>query len=176
MQSARRTAAVTARQTAALYRLSKSVRRCFSHSSAVVRHPPTSFAFSKSRSRRSATSGKLRWTRLPADRRKQFDTAEDQLRRAMDLAPRQVGRVLDLAKYLARHGRIQESEAAFDRAERLEPNNAGVKFARARIYVEQKRNLDQARELLKSYLQSQLTPDDPSREQAEKLLRQITGA
>jgi tetratricopeptide (TPR) repeat protein len=111
-----------------------------------------------------------------ADRRKQFDTAEEQLRRAMELAPRQAGRVIDLAKYLAKHGQIQESEAAFDRAERLEPNNPGVKFARARVYVEQKRNLDKARELLKTYLASQLTPDDPSREQAQKLLRQITGA
>jgi tetratricopeptide (TPR) repeat protein len=111
-----------------------------------------------------------------ADRRKQFDTAEDQLRRAMELAPKQVGRVIDLAKYLAKHGQIQESEAAFDRAERLEPNNPGVKFARARVYVEQRRNLDKARELLKSFLGSQLTPDDPSREQAQKLLRQITGA
>jgi tetratricopeptide (TPR) repeat protein len=111
-----------------------------------------------------------------ADRRKQFDTAEEQLRRAMELAPRQVGRVIDLAKYLAKHGRIQESEAAFDRAERLDPNNPGVKFARARVYIEQKRNLDKARVLLRSYLESKLTPDDPSREQAQKLLRQIMGA
>ena len=111
-----------------------------------------------------------------ADRRKQFDTAEKQLRRAMELAPRQVGRVVDLARYLARHGRIQESEAAFDRAERLDPKSPKVKFARARVYVEQKRNLDKAKELLHEYLQSDLTPDDPPREQAEKLLRQVSGA
>jgi tetratricopeptide (TPR) repeat protein len=111
-----------------------------------------------------------------ADRRKQFDSAEEQLRRAMELAPRQVGRVIDLAKYLAKHGRIQESEATFDRAERIAPNSPQVEFARARVYVDQKRNLDKARELLKKYLESQLTPDDPSREQAEKLLRQIAGA
>lgn len=111
-----------------------------------------------------------------ADRRKQFDTAEEQLRRAMELAPKQPGRVIDLAKYLAKHGQIQESEAVFDQAERLEPNNPGVKFARARVYIEQRRNLDKARELLRTYLDSRLTPDDPSREQAQKLLRQITGA
>jgi len=111
-----------------------------------------------------------------ADRRKQFDTAEEQLRRAMELAPRQVGRVLDLAKYLAKHGRIQESEAAFDRAERLAPNSPQVAFIRAHVYVEQKRNLDKARALLEKYIQSPLTPDDPSREQAEKLLHQIEGA
>lgn len=111
-----------------------------------------------------------------ADRRKQFDTAEEQLRRAMDLAPRQVGRVLDLAKYLAKHGHIQESEAAFDQAEQLAPNSPQVEFARAHIYVEQKRNLVKARALLEKYLQSHLTPDDPSREQAQKLLQKIAGA
>ena len=110
-----------------------------------------------------------------ADKRKQFDTAADQLRKAMELAPRQAGRALDLARYLAKHGRIQESEAAFDHAERLAPNNPVVSFARARVYIEQKRNLDKARELLHKYLQCDLTPDDPPREQAEKLLRQASG-
>jgi len=111
-----------------------------------------------------------------ADKRKQFDTAEEQLRRAMDLAPRQVGRILDLAKYLAKRGRYQESEAAFDRAEKLEPHSPKVFFARAHIYVQQKRNLDKAKNLLIKYLQSDLTPDDPPREQAEKLLKQVTGS
>ena len=107
-----------------------------------------------------------------ADRRKQFDTAADQLRRAMELAPHHVGRVIDLAKYLAKHGHIQESEAAFERAEHLAPISPAVDFARARVYVEQRRNLDKAKELLHKYLQCDLTPDDPPREQAEKLLRQ----
>ncbi len=110
-----------------------------------------------------------------ADKRNQFETAEQQLRRAMELAPRQAGRAIDLARYLAKHGRIQESEATFDHAERLAPNNPVVSFARARIYIEQKRNLDKAKELLHKYLQSDLTPDDPPREQAEKLLKQVSG-
>ncbi len=110
-----------------------------------------------------------------ADRRKQFDTAEEQLRRAIELAPRQVGRVLDLARYLAKRGRISESEAAFDQAERLAPQAPKVLFTRARTYVEQKRNLGQAKDLLQQYLRSQLTPDDPSREQAEKLLKEASG-
>jgi len=110
-----------------------------------------------------------------ADRRKQFDTAEEQLRRAIELAPRQVGRVLDLARYLAKRGRISESEAAFDQAERLAPQAPKVLFSRARTYVEQKRNLGQAKDLLQQYLHSQLTPDDPSREQAEKLLKEASG-
>jgi tetratricopeptide (TPR) repeat protein len=110
-----------------------------------------------------------------ADKRRQFDTAEEQLRRAIDLAPRQVGRVLDLARYLARHGRIAESEAAFDQAEHMAPNAPKVSFARARMYVEQKRNLERARDLLNQYLRSNLTPDDPSREQAQKLLKEASG-
>ena len=111
-----------------------------------------------------------------ADRRKQFDTAEEQLRRAMELAPRQVGRVLDLARYLAKHGRIPESEATFDKAEQIAPDSPKVHFARARTYIEQKRNLERAKALLDQYLHSNLTPDDPPREQAEKLLREASGA
>ncbi len=111
-----------------------------------------------------------------ADKRKEYDTAVDQLRRAMELAPRHVGRVLDLARYLAKHGRIEESEAAFDKAEQLAPNSPKVCFARAGVYVEQRRNLDRAKVLLRKYLQSDLTPDDPPREKAEKLLREASGA
>ena len=110
-----------------------------------------------------------------ADKRKQFDTAEEQLRRAMELAPHQVGRVLDLARYLAKRGRIQESDAAFDRAEHMAPDSPRVSFARARAYIEERRNLDKAKELLLKYLRSDLTPDDPPREQAQKLLREVTG-
>ncbi len=111
-----------------------------------------------------------------SDRRKQFDTAEEQLRRAIELAPHQVGRVLNLARYLARQGRIAESEAAFGQAERLAPHSPKVAFARAQTYVQQKRNLGQAKALLHQYLQSNLTPGDPSREQAEKLLKEASGA
>jgi len=121
--------------------------------------------------RRDPAEGHLAQARL-AERRKQYDTVEEQLRRAIDLAPRQVGRVLDLARYLSTQGRIPESEAAFDRAKQLAPDSPRVAFARAQTYIEQKRNLGQAKALLNQYLQSDLTPDDPSREQAEKLLRQ----
>ncbi|MGP0076425.1 MAG: tetratricopeptide repeat protein [Bryobacteraceae bacterium] len=111
-----------------------------------------------------------------ADRRKQFDSAEEQFGRAAQMASRQVGRVLDLARSLARQGRISESEAAFDQAEQLEPNSPQVSFARARTYIEQKRNLEQARALLIQYLRSNPTPDEPSRQQAEKLLKEASGA
>lgn len=124
---------------------------------------------------RNPAEGQFVQSRL-ADQRKQFDTPEEQLRHAIELAPRQVGRLLDLARYLARHGRIQESEAAFDKAEQLAPNSPEVEFARAGMYVEQKRNLDRARALLIQYLGSELTAGDPPREQVEKLLREASGA
>lgn len=110
-----------------------------------------------------------------AERRKQFDTAEEQLRRAVELAPRQVGRVLDLARYLAKQGRVQESEAAFQQAQKIAPDSPRVLYARAQTYVETKRNLDQAKALLRKYLESNLTPDDPKREEAQKLLQKASG-
>jgi hypothetical protein len=48
-------------------------------------------------------------------------------------------------------------------------------YAKASIYIETHRKLDQARALLETYLRSPLTPDDPSREAAEKLLKQANG-
>lgn len=109
------------------------------------------------------------------DRKKHYDGAEDQFRRAIALAPRQVGRVVDLARYLAKQGRIQESDAAFRQAEALAPNSPKVLYAKAHTYIEQKRNLEEARVLLQRYLQCNLTPEDPSREQAKRLLKQASG-
>jgi tetratricopeptide (TPR) repeat protein len=111
-----------------------------------------------------------------ADRRKQFDTAEQHFRRAMQLAPKQVGRVIDLARYLAKRGRVQESDEVFAQAEKIAPGSPKLLYSRARTYVETKRNLDQARKLLQQYMQSNLTPEDPPREDAQKLLRKASGA
>ncbi len=107
-----------------------------------------------------------------AEQGKDFSKAEQQLRKAMEAAPQQVGRVLDLARFLARRGRHQESEAEFRRAEQLAPQNPKILFERAAAYVEAKRNLDQARTLLQRYLSLPLSPDDPPRHEAEKLLRE----
>lgn len=110
---------------------------------------------------------------IVADRKKEYDTAEQQFRRAAELAPRQVGRILVLARYLANHGRVRESDALFDQAARMAPNSPKVLFERAASYINEKRDLDVARELLQRYLQSPLTPDDPPRERAEALLKKI---
>ena len=110
-----------------------------------------------------------------ADRRKRFDDAEQQLRRAVELAPREVGRVLDLASYLSKLGRTPESDAAFARALKLAPNSPRVLYRVAETYVRDRRNLDKARDLLRQYLASDLTPDDPPRTKAEELLRKADG-
>jgi tetratricopeptide (TPR) repeat protein len=109
-----------------------------------------------------------------AEKRKEFTTAEQQLRRASELAPRQVGRVIDLAKFLAKAGRYQESDDAFRRAEALAPDSPKLMFERAGTYIRSKRNIEIAKQLLKRYLDAPLTPDDPPRRDAEELLRQVS--
>ena len=107
-----------------------------------------------------------------AERRKDYGKAEEQLRRAMQAAPTQVGRVVDLAKFLSKQGRIEESEQTFRAAERIAPNNPRLLYNRAETYIKAGRNIETARELLKRYLSANLSPDDPSRQDAEKLLKQ----
>jgi tetratricopeptide (TPR) repeat protein len=111
-----------------------------------------------------------------AEKRSEYATAEVQLRRALELAPRQVGRVLDLAKFLANQGRQQESDALFEKAELMAPEAPKVWFARADTLIKQKRNLDEARRLLEKYVQSSsITPDDPPKNDAQRLLKQVAG-
>lgn len=111
-----------------------------------------------------------------AEERREYRSAEENLRRAAELAPQQVGRILDLAKFLAKQGRFQESEQSFQRAEKIAPDSPKVMFVRADTYIRNGRNLDTARQLLKRYLSARLTPDDPPRYEAEKLLKQASGS
>lgn len=108
-----------------------------------------------------------------AVRRKEFRAAEQHFRTAMELAPRQVGRVLDLARFLSNQGRHRESEELIARAEKLAPENPKVIFEKAQNYVRAGRNLDAARSLLEKYIRMPLGPDDPSRHEALKLLKQL---
>ena len=110
-----------------------------------------------------------------AEKRKQFGSAEEHLQRAAQMAPQQVGRLIDLAKFLAKQGRYQESEQSLQNAEKIAPDSPQVIYARADMYISQGRHLDTARKLLKRYLQAQLTPDDPPRAEAEKLLKKASG-
>ena len=110
-----------------------------------------------------------------AEKRKEFSSAEEHLRLAAEAAPHQVGRLIDLAKFLASQGKYQESEQNFQRAEQISPNNPKLLYARAETYIRTGRNKEVARKLLKQYLQAQLNPELPSRSEAEKLLQQIGG-
>ena len=108
-----------------------------------------------------------------AEKQKKLPIAEQHLREAIEAAPAEPGRLIDLARFLARQRRYSDSDAAFDRAAELAPDSAGLKFQRARTYVDANRNLDLARKLLQEYLSSSLTPDDPPRADAQKLLQKI---
>jgi tetratricopeptide (TPR) repeat protein len=107
------------------------------------------------------------------EHRKEYDSAEQHLRTALELAPRQVGRVIALAKYLSAHGRNKESDALFDQAERIAPEDPRVIYERASAYVQSGRNLDEARRLLRRYLRAPITPSDPPKSEAESMLRKI---
>jgi Flp pilus assembly protein TadD len=110
-----------------------------------------------------------------ADRAKDYAAAEAHLLRARELAPTDAGRIVDLARYVAKRGRLQEADVLFELARKLAPSQPRVDFAEARLDIEYRRNLEQARRLLQQYLRANLTPDDPPREEAEKLLRRAGG-
>jgi tetratricopeptide (TPR) repeat protein len=111
-----------------------------------------------------------------AEKRKEFHTAEARLKQAIDAAPRQVGRFIDLAKLYFKQGKIQEADQSIARAEEISPNSPKLMFVKAEFYIKSKRNLGVARELLKRYMSMTLTPDDPSKADAEKLLKQAQGS
>jgi tetratricopeptide (TPR) repeat protein len=110
-----------------------------------------------------------------AERDKNYGDAEQHLRRAIELAlhelaPQQAARMMELARFLARRGRIKESDELFDQALRIAPQDRRITFYRAETYIEGKRNLSDARTLLETYLRSPLTPEDPPRQKAQELL------
>jgi tetratricopeptide (TPR) repeat protein len=109
-----------------------------------------------------------------ADKRKDYNAAESHFRRAFEMAPRQVGRIVDLARYLSNHGKAQESDALFAQAEKIAPNEPRVIFEKASHLVRTKKNLTEAKALLQKYLRSPISADDPPRAEAERLLKQAS--
>jgi tetratricopeptide (TPR) repeat protein len=107
------------------------------------------------------------------DKRRHYDVAERNLRQALELAPKEMHRVLVLARYLAKRGRMEESDTLFAQAAKMEPENPRVLYFRAETYVESRRDLEEARRLLERYIALPLTPDDPPRESAQALLNKI---
>jgi tetratricopeptide (TPR) repeat protein len=111
-----------------------------------------------------------------AQKRKEYAKAEAHLRQAIAADPKDVGHLVALAKFLATQGRTDESDAVFVEAAALRPDAPSVWYARADVLIKQKRDLREARNLLQRYLHAPLTPDDPSRDEAARLLKQTGGA
>jgi tetratricopeptide (TPR) repeat protein len=111
-----------------------------------------------------------------AQKRKEYQSAEEHLRRAIAASPNAIGHVIALAQLLAQEGKIKESDASFQRAQQINPNSPRVWFAEADALIKQRRNLDEARNLLEKYVQAPVTADDPPKQQAFKLLKEAGGA
>jgi Flp pilus assembly protein TadD len=111
-----------------------------------------------------------------AEKRKELGSAEEQLRRAIEASPQRIGRFIDMARFLAKQGRFQEADQNIAHAEKIAPNAPKLIFAKADLYVKHKRNLDVAKSLLKKYMSMSLSPDDPPRSDAAKLLKQVQGS
>jgi len=111
-----------------------------------------------------------------AEKRKEFKSAEDLLRRAIDASPQRVGRFIDLAKFLTKQGRYQEADQSIARAEKIAPNSPKLVYAKADLYIKSGRNLQVAKSLLKHYMSMSLSPEDPPRSEAAKLLKQVQGS
>lgn len=111
-----------------------------------------------------------------AQKRKEFQSAEDHFRQAINAAPHSVGHLLALGRFLATQGRNKESDAVFLEAQTKHPNAPQVLFAWASVLVKQKRDLGQAKVMLEKYMQASLTPDDPPKHEARRLLKEVNGA
>jgi tetratricopeptide (TPR) repeat protein len=109
-----------------------------------------------------------------SEKRKKFKEAEEHFKEAVWLEPESIGRLLDLAKFLARRGRISESEEVFKKIEESFPGYPDTLFARAETYIQSGRNLDMAREMLTRYLSLELDENHPAPFEAERLLKKIS--
>jgi tetratricopeptide (TPR) repeat protein len=104
-------------------------------------------------------------------KRQRLRDAEQELKTSVKLAPDKVGHVIGLARFLAHQARLEESDAMLAQAESIAPSSPRVLYGKASIYIETHRKMEEARALLRRYLQAPLTPDDPPRASAEKLLK-----
>jgi tetratricopeptide (TPR) repeat protein len=111
-----------------------------------------------------------------AQKHNEAAAAEANLRQAVAAQPTEVGHLVALAKFLANQGRTQESDEIFSIAEKIDPTAPRLWYARADVLIKQQRDLNQARALLEKYLQAPITPDDPPKEQALRLLKRAGGA
>ncbi len=110
------------------------------------------------------------------EKKKEFVSAEANLRRAVQAEPHKPGVFVELAKFLSRRGRYDESEKVFHQAASVAPGSPQILFARADSYIKARRNMDQARDLLRKYIDADnRTPHDPPVWEARDLLRKAEG-
>jgi tetratricopeptide (TPR) repeat protein len=110
-----------------------------------------------------------------AEKRREYGAAEIDLQQAVAAAPRQIGKLIELARLFTRQGRYQDADKAIQKAEQIEPDSPRLMYAKADLLIQTKRNLPEARKLLQRYLSTDLTPDDPPRADAQKLLSKANG-
>jgi tetratricopeptide (TPR) repeat protein len=110
-----------------------------------------------------------------AQKHQQYQRAEQRLRQAVAMAPHELGHLIALAKFLSSQGRTGESDAVFQQAEKINPNAPKLWYARADVLIKQKRNLDEAKLLLQKYVNAPITVNDPPRDKAVRLLKEVGG-
>ncbi len=111
-----------------------------------------------------------------AQKRKEYESAESHLRKAVEMGPREIGHLLSLARFLALQGRVKESDAVFLQAQNIAPNSPKLWFARADVLIKGHRDLPEAKQLLQKYMKASLTVDDPPKSDASRLLKEVGGA
>jgi hypothetical protein len=75
---------------------------------------------------------------------------------------------------LSSRGKYDESDALFRNVDHHHPNTPKVLYAQAAAYIHSKRNLEQAEALLARYTHLPSTPEDPSKQDVEKLLKSVS--
>jgi tetratricopeptide (TPR) repeat protein len=106
-------------------------------------------------------------------KKKDLAGAEKELRAALALEPERLGRILDLASLVSRERRYDEADALFERAAKMAPNAPRYLFARGEELARDKRDPEQARQLLERYLRSDRNPDDPPPSEVRELLKSL---
>lgn len=108
-----------------------------------------------------------------AEKNKNVAAAEQNYRRAAELE-NSAGAWLDLGRFLAKQGRYQESEQAFVKAEQIDSKQPRILYERANASVRARSNGDKARQLLQRYMTMPLGVNDPTVDDARRLLKQIS--
>lgn len=111
-----------------------------------------------------------------AQKQDQLQLAENRLRKSVELGPKEPGHLVALGKLLAREGLADQSDAAFRKAQQAAPNSPEVWFAFANTLIKEKRNPKEAKALLEKYVNAPVTANDPLRQEAFNLLKQVNGA